>query len=171
MLSYLIKALDTNDLKEVIGHLSLSPLDIDLLLYEAQEKGEIEIDKEKARITVLTDPTPYYDVALADKLVKTMNYYDKQGANITRNRLEQNALDLAGKHGCPIHDFVCTLYALEQGDVAGMPKVYKYEISVPEIKDKRPANTFVFYTLLDHQEYGASAVNDFIDQWDKKEVK
>lgn len=167
----LLQALDTTDLRKVIARLSLSPLDIDLLLYDGQENGEIEIDKESGKITALKEPAHlYYDPELAIKLVKIIKRYDEQGANITRNRLEEVTLDLAGKHGYPIHDFVCTMYALEQG-LPEHPPVNKYEINVPEIKKQRPANTFTFYTLLDHQEFGAKAVSEFIDQFAKKSVK
>lgn len=171
MLLTLVKAANTTDLKTIVSYLSMSPLDIDLLLYEAQENGDVAIDKEKGTITALKEPSSlYYDPVLSDKLERIIKQYDKQGANITRNRLEQITLDLVGKHGYPIHDFVCTMYAMEQGAVPGA-KVNKYDISVPEIKKKRPANTFTFYTFLDHQEFGAKAVNDFIEQFDKSTVK
>ena len=168
MLLTLLKALDTTDLKKVIAHLSMAPIDIDLLLYEGQEKGEVEIDKEKGTITALEEPDDlYYSVSLVAKLVKIIEQYDKQGANITRTRLEQITLDLVGKYGYPIHDFICTMYALEKGKAHLYPKVNKYDISVPAIKKKRPANTFTFYTFTDHQEFGAKAVKEFIDSFGK----
>ena len=43
----LIKALATKDLDIVVANIELPPIDIDVMLYEAQENGEIEIDKEK----------------------------------------------------------------------------------------------------------------------------
>lgn len=172
MLLTLLEALKTDDLKTVVGYLDMAPLDIDLLLYEAQESGVIEINKEKAKIKALMPAGAlYYDGELAEKLLKIIKRYDDQEANITRNRLEEITLNLNGKRGYPIHDFICTLYALENGQDKTWPEVHKYEISVPEIKNNkkiiRPANTFIFYTLLDHQEFGAKAVNDFIEQWDK----
>lgn len=168
MLLTLLEALKTEDLKTVVGYLDMAPLDIDLLLYEAQENGDIEINKEKAKIKALKPAKElYYEPQLAEKLLKIIKRYDDQDANITRSRLEEVTLNLQGKRGYPIHDFICTMYALEQHEDKAWPEVYKYEISVPEVKKKRPANTFVFYTLLDHQEYGAKAVNDFIEQWDK----
>lgn len=175
MLLTLLKALDTTDLKTVVGYLSLSPLDIDLLFYEGQENGEIEINKENGTILALKEPSVlYFDNNLATKLVKIIKRYDAQDANITRNRLEQITLDLAGTHGYPIHDFVCTMYALEQG-IFEQPIVNKYDISVPELKVNkklvRPANTFTFYTFFDHQEFGAKAVNDYVDQFAKSSVE
>jgi len=62
------------------------------------------------------------------------------------------------------------MHAIENGlpVLPGITDVKTYEISVPAIKKPfRPANTFIFYTLLDHQEFGSKAVNDFIAQWDK----
>ena len=172
MLLTLLKATNATKLKDVVPYLSMSPLDIDLLLYDAQEAGEVEVDKEKGTIIALKEPAfLYHDKELAQKLLKIIRKYDEQEANITRTRLEQITLDLMGKHGYPIHDFVCTLYALEQGKANLLPKVNKYDISVPEIKDKLPANTFTFYTLTDHQEFGAKAVNEFIDTFSESSVK
>ena len=168
----LLKALNTTDIKEVIAHLSMAPIDIDILLYEGQENGDIEVNREKGTITALKEPSDlYYSVILVSKLVKIIQKYDEQGANITRTRLEQVTLDLMGKHGYPIHDFICTLYALEQGRAHLYPKVNKYDISVPAIKNKRPANTFTFYTFKNHQEFGTKAVNEYIDTFNKKSVK
>lgn len=173
MLLTLLEALKTDDLKTVVGYLDMSPLDIDLLLYEAQENGEVEINKEKAKIKALKPAVDlYYDKALAVKIIKIIKRYDDQDANITRSRLEEITLNLQGKRGYPIHDFVCTMYAIESNASADWPEVYHYEISVPAIKKPfRPANTFIFYTLLDHQEFGSKAVNDFIAQWDKLDTK
>lgn len=181
MLLQLLKALDTTDLKVVVGSLSMSPLDIDLVLYEAQENGGVDVDRDKGTIKALKEAEPYFDAELAKKLCDTMGFYDRQEANVTRGRLEQNALDLnalsaasgdpRGRYSYPVHDFVCTMYALENGQVPDMPKVYKYVIEVPEIKKVRPFNRFEFFTLEDHQEFGAKAVQVFIDQFNKKKVK
>lgn len=172
MLLTLLKALDTTDLMKVVGHLSLPALDIDLMLYQAQEDGEIEVDKKNNKVKALKEPEVlYFDRDLADKLARIVMRYDEQEANITRSRLEEVTLGMNTGVGYPVHDFVCSLYALEQGVVPGYPPVNKYEISVPEIKNKRPANTFVFYTFLDHQEFGAKAVNAFIDTWAKANKK
>lgn len=172
MLTTLIKALDTTDLVKVVSHMALAPIDIDLILYKAQDDGEIEIDKKKSKIKLLKEPEDlYYNPDLVPKLVDIIQRYDMQGANITRARLEEVTLALNGKYGYLIHDFVCSMYALEQGKAYLYPKVNKYEISVPAIKKKRPYNKFVFYTFADHQEFGAKAANDFIDQWDKINVK
>ena len=168
MLPTLLKALDTTDLGRVVGYLSMAPIDIDLMLYEAQDNGEVEINKEKGTVKLLKEPEDiYYSVDLAPKLVKIIQRYDMQGSNITRSRLEEITLALNGKYGYPIHDFICTLYALTEGKVYLYPKVNKYDISLPEIKKKRPYHLFEFYTFLDHQEFGAKAVNAAIDQWSK----
>ena len=41
MLLTLLKATNAIKLKDVVPYLSMSPLDIDLLLYDAQEAGEV----------------------------------------------------------------------------------------------------------------------------------
>jgi hypothetical protein len=144
MLLTLLKALGSKSLDEVVSKISLSPLDIDVLLYEAQEAGDVEVNREKNTIK------------------KIIRFYDQQEANIVRSRLEMVAVDPMGVYGYPKHDFYCTLYYLEQSG-----EVNKYDISVRK-RGSRPAHTFEFYTFLDHQEFGAKAVNNFIEQFDKK---
>lgn len=170
MLPTLIKALNTDDTLKIVSHLSLPPIDIDLLLYEGQESGVLEVSKDKKKIKLLKNPTElYYNSELLDKIKSIIKHYDRQEANITYNRLFEIACNLNHpneKYGYLKHDFVCTMYYLEEsGDVNF------YQINVPAIKDKRPYNEFKFYTFLDHQEYGAKAVSDFIDQFSDKKVK
>lgn len=163
MLLTLIKALGTDELIEVVKRISLAQIDIDVMLYEAQEAGAVEIDKEKGKIKALKEPeTPYYNEKLLSQIKKIIRFYDQQEANITRTRLENIVTDPMGIHGYPVHDFYCTMYYLDESGA-----VNKYSIDVPK-KGQRPAHTFEFYTYLDHQEFGARDVNNFIDQYDKK---
>ena len=162
MLLTLIKALATNDLDIIVANIELPPIDIDVMLYEAQENSEIEIDKENNTIKALKEPEYLYsDHKLYEKIMKLIAYYDSQEANITKSRLEGVVLNPGG-FGYPRHDFICTLFCVEED-----ANVKKYEIKVPKSK-KRPEHTFEFYTLLDHQEYGSRAVNDFIDRFSSK---
>lgn len=172
MILTLIKALETDDLVRVVAALSMAPIDIDLLLYEERDKGNISVDKKTAKVKTLREPESlYYDPVLAEKLVALIRRYDSEEENITFSRMEQNVLDPAGSNGYPTHDFLCTLYALKQGAVEGQPQVNCYEIKVPEVKKKRPGHIFEFYTFLDHQEFGAKAANAFIDHWAKASAK
>lgn len=171
MVLALLKALDTKDLKTLVQHMAMAPLDIDLLLYEAQHKGEIKIDKEKGTVETLKEGGYEYDEILAGKIAQIISEYDRQEANITKARLEQDVLDFNGRHGYPIHTFVMTLYALENGKIPGLVSPKRYDIEVKEIKDKRPPNTFTFYTFCDHQEYGQKAVDIYIKQFEQKPSK
>jgi hypothetical protein len=163
MLLTLLKALNTNKLDVVVANISMSPLDIDVLLYESQDRGDVEIDKKKGTIKALKEPESFYqNPHLYSQICKIVGFYDQQEANITRSRLEMIALDPNGTNGYLRHDFFCTLFALEED-----AKVNKYSITVPK-RGKRPYHEFEFYTFLDHQEFGAKAVNDFIAQFDKK---
>lgn len=162
MLLTLLKSLATNDLDIIVANIELPPIDIDVMLYEAQENGEIEIDKEKNTIKALKEPEYLYsNHKLYKQITKLIAYYDAQEANITKSRLEGIVLNPGG-FGYPRHDFICTLFCIEED-----AKVKKYEIKVPKTK-KRPEHTFEFYTFLDHQEFGAKAVNDFIDRFAPK---
>lgn len=165
MLLTLLKALNTSDLEKVVKILSnsMAELDIDVMFYEAQEAGEIEIDKKKNKIKALKEPgTLYYNEKLLSQIKKIIRFYDQQGANITRNRLEMTAASPMSLSGYPMVDVYCTMYYLDESG-----EVNKYELTVPKL-GKRPFNRFQFYTFVDHQEFGAKAVNDFIAQFDKK---
>lgn len=160
MLLTLIKALATKDLDIVVANIELPPIDIDVMLYEAQENGEIEIDKEKNTIKALKEPEVLYsDTKLYKQITKLIAHYDSQEANITKSRLEGVVLNPGG-FGYPRHDFLCTLFCIEED-----AKIKKYEIKVLKTK-KRPEHAFEFYTYLDHQEFGAKAVNAFMDKFD-----
>ena len=160
MLLTLLKSLATNDLDIIVANIELPPIDIDVMLYEAQENGEIEIDREKNTIKALKEPEYLYsEPKLYKQITKLIAHYDSQKANITKSRLEGVVLNPGG-FGYPRHDFLCTLFCIEED-----AKVKKYEISVPKTK-KYPEHTFEFYTYLDHQEFGAKAVNDFISKFD-----
>ena len=166
MLTTLLKAVDSNKLSDFVGDrtgkgvLDLCPLDIDVLVDEALENGEIEIDKEKNEIKRLKEPeSSYYNEKLLNQIKKLIRSYDKDGLNITSSRIQLKALDSTGR-GYLTHDIICTLYYLDECGEVNM-----YEINVPK-KKNRPAHTFKFYTYLDHQEFGAKAVNDFISKFD-----
>lgn len=168
MITTLILAIGNGNLQEIIKHLTLSPLEIDVALYDGQSNGEIEVDKSRGVVSILKQPdTLYSNLKLEENILKIIGYYNAQSADITLSRLEQDALDPVGGHGYKRHDLYCTLYKLENEG-----KINKYEISVPAIKKPfRPANTFIFYTLTDHQEFGSKATLDFIKQWDKLDTK
>lgn len=164
MVTTLLRALNTNKLDILVANMEMPPIDIDVMLYEAEEAGEVKIDRKKNTIEVIADKGfNYQNVALRGKVEQLIHFYDKQEANITKSRLEGVILDPARNFGYPLHDYYCTMYALEQDG-----EVKTYELSVPEIKNKRPYRNFKFYTYLDHQEFGARAVNNFIDQHTKK---
>ena len=163
MLLTLLKAVDTKDLEKLVRYMSLPPIDIDVMLYEAIKNGDIEVNKRKGTIKALKAPEEaYFNEKLLEQMKKVIHFYDDQEANITESRLEQIVLDPMGLNGYLKHDFYCTLLKLKM-----LPEVKKYEIKVAK-NGPRPAHTFVFYTFLDHQEFGAKAVNDFIKQFAKK---
>lgn len=166
MLLTLMKALNTTKLDKIIPYMAIAPIDVDVLLYEAQENGDVEIDLKKRKVKALKEPeTLYSDPSLLMQMRKLIAYYDKQEANITKTRLEMVVLDPAGTNGYPLHDFICSLYVLEQQE-----DVHTYSISVPKTKD-HPSHTFEFYTFLDHEKFGQEAVNDFKKQFEKKKKK
>lgn len=166
MLLTLLKALNTTDIKMIAEHLGMSRLDADLLIMDAEQDGLVEIDREKNKIKPLVEVVEdYYNAELLDKIRRIVHHYDRQEANITKTMLVNIAASVDNRFGYPLHDIACTLYVIDQGAVEGLRT---YSLTVPEIKDKRPYHKFDFYTFLDHNDFGQTAVDNFIAEFEKK---
>lgn len=167
-IAQLTKALNTNKFSTVIKNLELPPIDIDLMIYDELGEGVIKIDKKKDRIT-LTDPEsvhPPFDNSLLNKIKRIIRNYDEQDANITFQRLSALVTPVDTPFSYKRHEFIIAMYNLES--VEG---IHKYERIVPEIKDVRPYNKFVFYTFLDHERFGDEAVEAYIKMWGSEKKK
>lgn len=161
---YLLKILKTNKLSELIANIDLPPLDLNLLIWDAEKAGEIEIDLDKDRITALKDPEITFDSDLASKLLRTMQHYESKETNITRGRLNGGIKDPASERGYPWHDYLMALqYLIDSGQIE------EAEISVPKNGD-RPYHKFVFLQFPDNpnEEWNSREVNKWIDMMAKK---
>lgn len=162
---YLLKCIDSNKLSDLTAAIDMPPIDLNLAIWGAIERGEIEIDENKDRVKALKDDAEaWHNPDLASKLIRVFQHYAENEANITRGRLSSYMKDPVTGQGYPIHEFVMTLqYLIDQGTIE------EEVISVPELKGKRPYHRFVFLCLPgnDNQEWNAKAVNKWIADFEK----
>lgn len=164
---YLLKTLDTKKLSELVANIDAPPLDVNLAIWEAIDRGEIEIDEEKDRIKVLKTWEIWKNDDLANKLIRVIQHYAKNGVNVTRGRLKGYIKDPLTEKGYPYHEYIMSLQALiDEGTVV------EETISVPKT-GKRPYQKFVFLCLPenDNSEMNAKAINKWIAEFDKSKVK
>lgn len=156
---YLLKILDTDKVSELVANIDAPPLDMNLAIWEAIDRGEIEIDEEKSKVTALKEAQPSSDPDLVNKIIRTVQHYAKNGTNITRGRLNGQIKDPASGYGYPWHDYLMAMqHLIDQGTVV------QDVIEVPKSKN-RPAHKFAFIGLPenDNAEMNAKAVNKWID--------
>ena len=160
---YLLKTLNTNKLSELMQTIDTPPLDSNLAVWEALDRGEIEIDEDKDRVKALAEPQPWHNPDLATKLIRVIQHYAQNETNITRGRLNGYMKDPLTSQGYPIHEYLMTLqYLIDEG------QVIEEVVSVPKTKG-RPYHRFVFLCLPgnDNAEWNARAVNKWIDDFAK----
>lgn len=171
---YLLKALGTSKLSELVAHMDEAPLDVNIALWDAVKNGSIEMDEKKDKVKLLVDVSvPVNDTeeqrVLRRKIVRVVQHYTEQELAVTRGRLFAYMKDPATQMGYKTHDFVMAMqYLLDT------KQIVDHTISVPEIKNKRPFNKFVFYFFPDtdqREEWAAKAVNQWIKQFEEKKKK
>lgn len=166
---YLLKVLDTNKLSELVKNMELPPLDINLALWDAVDAGEIEINQKKDRVKALKEADPWRDADLANKLIRVVQHYARDEANVTVGRMHGYIKDPLTEVGYKVHEYLMTMqYLIDSGQVIEMP------ISVPKTA-KRPYQKFVFLCLPENaehnEEWNARVVNKWIDNWKPSKVK
>lgn len=161
---YLLKILDTNKLSELVANIDLPPLDINLALGDAENDGQVEVNREKDRIKVLVEPEITFDADLASKLLRTMQQYERNETNITRGRLNSLIKDPVTGRGYGYHEYIMALhYLIDSGQVE------QEVVSVPKT-DKRPYHKFVFLQFKDNpnEDWNKAVVNNWIANFNKK---
>lgn len=164
---YLLKVLDTSRLDEFVASIELPPLDMNLAIWGAIDRGEIEINERKKRVKMLKEAEPWHDPDLASKLLRVIQQYVNNGTNITVGRMNSYIKDPASGRGYPLHEYLMTMqYLIDTG------QVLEETVSVPKTKT-RPFRQFVFLCLPgnDNAEMNAKAVNKWLAQWESKKVK
>lgn len=160
---YLIKVIKSNKLSELTAIIDAPPIDMNLAIWDSIDAGEIEIDDEKDRVTVLVeDVQPWHNPDLSNKILRTIQHYASNSTNITRGRLNGYIKEPISEKGYPMHEYFMSLqYLIDTGVVV------EEVISVPGIKNKRPPHKFAFLGLPENDEvnaeWNAKAVNKWID--------
>lgn len=160
---YLLKILDTNKLSELVANIDLPPLDMNLLIKDAEKAGQIEVDLKKDRVTALVEPEVTFNSDLANKLLRTMQHYWAEEVNPTRGRLNSLVKDPITGQGYGWHDYLTSLqYLIDSGQIVEMTE------SVPKER-KRPYHKFVFLCLPDNpnEDWNRTEVNKWIANWNK----
>lgn len=164
---YLLKILKTNKLSELVANIDLPPLDMNLAIRDAEKAGQVKVDVDKDRITGLVEPEITFDSDLANKLLRTLQYYEAEEINATRGRINSLIKDPETNLGYPYHEYLMALhYLIDSG------QIQEDVVSVPKSGD-RPYHKFVFLSFPDNpnEEWNAREVNKWIANWNKKAVK
>lgn len=164
---YLLKILDTNKISELVGNIDLPPIDINLAIWGAIDRGEIELDESKDRIRALKSHEASFDSDLASKLLRVIQHYASKETNVTRGTLNSVIKDPSTGNGYAWHEYVMALqYLIDSG------QVLELEVSVPKTKS-RPYHKFVFLGLEgnDNEEWNSREVNKWIANFESSRVK
>lgn len=132
----------------------MTPLDLNLKIGDAEQAGQIEVDREKDRVKALTEPEVTFDSDLAGKLLRLMQQYERQEINVTRGRLNNLIKDPTTGQGYPYHEYLMALHYLIDSE-----QISQAEVSVPKT-GKRPYHKFVFLQFPDNPN----------DDWNRGEV-
>lgn len=143
--------------------MDMAPLDLNLVIGDAEYAGQIEVDRDKDYVAALAEPEVSFDSDLAGKLLRVMQQYERQEINITRGRLNSLIKDPETGLGYPWHEYLMALqYLIDSGQIV------ETEVSVPKTP-KRPYHKFVFlgFPDNDNEEWNSREVNKWIDNFAK----
>lgn len=180
--AYFLSILNTEKFSELIIEIDAVSLDMNLAIWDAIERGEIEVDEENDTVKLIKFE-PSCDEVLADKLYRTIKHYADNKAVATRGRLNPQVKDPKTGIGYAWHEYIMSLqYLIDTG------KVVQKIITVPERKGHkigkkgkriefiaRPEHTFAFLCLPENEKYNddwcAASVNRWLAEIDPNEVK
>lgn len=161
---YLLKILGTKKLSELVENIDLPFLDINLILFDAEKAGEVEIDREKDKIKALKEPEITFDPVLANKLLRVIQHYESKEKNITRGKLNSWIKDPVTGLGYGWHEYLMALQYLIDSD-----QIQEEVVSVPQ-SGERPYHKFVFLQLPNNpnEDWNRTEVNKWIATWNRK---
>lgn len=170
---YLLKILNTDKLSELVANIDLSPLDLNLVIWDSIDRGEIEVDDENDTVKLLVEPEPSSDPDLKTKLLRVIQHYTKEDTNITRGRLNGYVKDPASGQGYAWHEYIMAVQHLIDGEL-----VIQYVIDVPEESHKftdkkgrkkekvvRPAHKFAFLGLAENADKNEAWNEAAVEKW------
>lgn len=190
---YLLKCLDTEVLDELVANIDTPPLDMNLAIWDAIDRGEIEIDEEAeievdgkkhtGTVKLLVEPTPSSDSDLKNKILRTIQHYSRDEVNINRGRLNSQVKDMSTSKGYGWHEYIMAVqHLIDEGTVVqhviDVPAVTKEKVSKTgkrKIKVVRPAHKFAFLGLAENEdkneEWNAASVNKWIADMEQHMVR
>lgn len=187
--AYLLKILNTESLPELTANMDMPALDMNLAIWEAIDRGEIEVNEEEqvgemmGSVRILKEPEPSSDPELKNKILRVIQHYAREETNVTRGRLNGYVKDPTTGQGYPWHEYLMAVQHLIDGelviqDVIDVPaKVKKFKDKKGRDKTKvlRPAHKFAFLGLADNAEqnaeWNAKSVNKWIEDVEAAMVK
>lgn len=170
-LLYLLKILNTTKLSKLVEMMDMPALDMNLALWEAEDAGDIEIDRAKDKVKALKEAGgTWYNPDLANKLISTIQHYAREEKNVTVGRLNSQIKNPADGQGYRVHEYLMTVqHLIDDG------QLLEQTINLPEIKEKRPFQQFIFLALPENEEFNAEwnarVVNNWIAEWEVDKVK
>lgn len=171
--AYLLKILNTEKLDEFVANIDLPAIDMNLALWEAIDRGEIEIDDAKGRVKLLKEPEPSSDPDLKNKILRVIQHYAREETNVTRGRLNSYVKDPTSGQGYPWHEYIMAVQHLIDGELVEQ-EVIEVPEAVKKFKDKkgrpkqkvvRPAHKFAFLGLVENSEKNAEWNKKAVDKW------
>lgn len=190
---YLLKILDTQALPELVANIDLPALDMNLAVWDAIDRKEVEVNEEEpitigeneytGTIRLLVEPEASSDPELKNKILRTIQHYAKNKTNITRGRLNGTVKDPTSGQGYPWHEYIMAVQHLiddgivvqDEVDVPAKVKNFTDKKGRKKQKLLRPAHKFAFLGLAENAEenaeWNAEAVNKWIAQVDEQMLK
>lgn len=192
-IAYLLKCLDTEVLDELVANIDTPPLDMNLAIWDAIDRGEIEVDEEAGievdgkthigTVKLLVEPTPSSDSDLKNKILRTIQHYSRDEVNITRGRLNSQVKDMSTGKGYGWHEYIMAVqHLIDEGTVVqqviDVPAVTKEKVSKSgkrKVEVIRPAHKFAFLGLAENEdkneEWNAIAVSKWIADMEQHMVR
>lgn len=180
---YLLKTLDTTKLSELVQAMDMPPLDFNIVLWDALDRGEIEVDEEKDSIKALKEAETWHNPDISTKVLRVIQQYARNQSNVTAGRLNGYMKDPMSGKGYPLHEYLMSVqYLIDTG------QIIEEVIEVPEKSESvtnkrgktkkkviRPKHKFVFLCLPENgennAEWNAKAVNKWISEFDNAKIK
>ena len=161
---YLLKILKTNKISELVANIDAPFLDLNLAIFDAENAGEIEVNRDKDKIKALKDHEVTFDSDLANKILRTLQHYESKEINITRGRLTNFVKNPGSEFNYPYHDYLCALQYLVDSE-----QIIEEVVSIPKLGD-RPYKKFVFLQFPGNpnEDWNRGEVNKWIANWAKK---
>lgn len=169
-INYLLECLETEKLSELVACLDLPLLDINILLWDAEQSGAVEIDRENDKIVSNEKGVPFYNQQLARNMLKAVRYYaDVHKTNLTIGRLATWVCNPGIDHNYLQHEYIATLQYL-----INTKQVLEQKVVVPK-DGGREEKIFNFLCLPENDEasddWNKAEVDKFIASWDSASVE